>query len=322
MHGGGIDLGNPVANHPLNDGLVSWWMGLPNAGQGQVLRNLTGRAGINLAGYSLTNYDGFPAITFSSSSSRTGSVSGDIPLHGTLHAVEIITRTPSASNTYACDFGFDDSAGNGNRRAIIFGYQTNAFNVFNNSAYPTGNSADTQIAYAGADVWQQIVYTSDGSTLRGYRNGVQMLSVSANLNLTSRNYQHDVGRPYAHAGSYYSGTIQSEKIYARFLTDSDVFALYEQWRRGFPDTLRRIPTRRWSFADLVTTTYTQKRFRFRNDDGSETTATWNAAEDTNISLAKLTPKRLRIQTEVTGAITDRKKLQYRKVGASTWKNVS
>lgn len=38
----------------------------------------------------------------------------------------------------------------------------------------------------------------------------------------------------------------------------------------------------------------QYTFRFRNDDGSETTATWNAAADTNISLAPETVLRLRV----------------------------
>jgi hypothetical protein len=51
---------------------------------------------------------------------------------------------------------------------------------------------------------------------------------------------------------------------------------------------------------VVPAVITQTRFRWRNDDGSETTATWKAAEDTNISLGLDTPVRLRAQVLVEG----------------------
>lgn len=50
--------------------------------------------------------------------------------------------------------------------------------------------------------------------------------------------------------------------------------------------------------------FSQTHFRFRKDDGSETTATWRAAEDTNVSIALDEPFRLRIQIkETNGFIT-------------------
>lgn len=69
-------------------------------------------------------------------------------------------------------------------------------------------------------------------------------------------------------------------------------------------------------------TLIQSAFRFRNDNGDETTATWVDSENTNISLAKNTPKRIRIQTDTTGDTPSvRKKLQYRKVGDTVWRDV-
>ena len=44
---------------------------------------------------------------------------------------------------------------------------------------------------------------------------------------------------------------------------------------------------------------TQFSFRFRKDDGSESTATWEAAENTPISLAPNTKIRLRIGIDAT-----------------------
>ena len=70
-------------------------------------------------------------------------------------------------------------------------------------------------------------------------------------------------------------------------------------------------------------TLEQTHYRFRNDDGSETTATWAAAEDTPISLAKNTPVRLRVEIGATGDPANAAyKLQYRKVGDSTWRDIN
>jgi hypothetical protein len=82
-------------------------------------------------------------------------------------------------------------------------------------------------------------------------------------------------------------------------------------------------------SNVVTGTFTtatllaQSHYRFRNDDGSETTATWAAAEDTNVTIAALTPKRLRVEIGATGnPASAAYKLQYRKVGDSTWRDIN
>lgn len=73
----------------------------------------------------------------------------------------------------------------------------------------------------------------------------------------------------------------------------------------------------------ATPTLDQKHFRWRNDDGSETTATWVAAEDTNVTIAATTPTRLRVEVLTAGNPASKAfKLQYRKVGATDWKDVT
>ncbi len=68
--------------------------------------------------------------------------------------------------------------------------------------------------------------------------------------------------------------------------------------------------------------FEQRAFRWRNDDGSETTATWAAVQNTDISVARNLTRRLRLQVQSVG---DRPaqafKLQYRKVGAPSWSDV-
>jgi hypothetical protein len=67
----------------------------------------------------------------------------------------------------------------------------------------------------------------------------------------------------------------------------------------------------------------QEGYRWRNDDGSETTATWIATQDTDITFPSNTVVRLRILTNVTGdAPSEPVRLQARKVGETDWWDVA
>ena len=69
-------------------------------------------------------------------------------------------------------------------------------------------------------------------------------------------------------------------------------------------------------TDAVHIAIIQEGFRWRNDNGSETTATWKAAQDTNTSLAIASPVRLRVLVDNPdpAAYT----LYYKKTTDSTW----
>lgn len=66
----------------------------------------------------------------------------------------------------------------------------------------------------------------------------------------------------------------------------------------------------------------QSASRWRNDDGTEATATWKAAQDVAVSLTPASAARLRVQTDTSGspALTA-VQLEYRKVGDVTWRKV-
>jgi len=53
-------------------------------------------------------------------------------------------------------------------------------------------------------------------------------------------------------------------------------------------------------VDAEAGTIEQEGFRFRNDDGSESAATWKANQDTNITLAAATVVRIRMLLNATG----------------------
>ncbi len=70
--------------------------------------------------------------------------------------------------------------------------------------------------------------------------------------------------------------------------------------------------------------YEQEGYRWREDDGSETAATWIVAQDTDITRAKETNTRLRVISNATGnPATHQTTLEYRKVGDadSEWRSV-
>lgn len=81
-------------------------------------------------------------------------------------------------------------------------------------------------------------------------------------------------------------------------------------------------TQVWVVVDYTTATIEQEGFRFRNDDGSESTATWLAAQDTNVSLDPADTFRLRLLVNTTGSAGALQyKLQYRK-NAGAWGDVA
>lgn len=65
-------------------------------------------------------------------------------------------------------------------------------------------------------------------------------------------------------------------------------------------------------------------YRWRNDDGSETSATWAAAQDTGVTAATGAPRRLRTIINATGdPASTQYRLQYRRQGdpATEWEDV-
>lgn len=66
----------------------------------------------------------------------------------------------------------------------------------------------------------------------------------------------------------------------------------------------------------------QEGFRFRNDDGSESTATWKAAQDTDANVNLDTNIRLRMLLNTTNDLASKGfKLLYRKVGETQWREL-
>lgn len=77
-----------------------------------------------------------------------------------------------------------------------------------------------------------------------------------------------------------------------------------------------------SVTFIAGTPISQTAYRFRNDDGSEATATWLAAENTNITQPTMTNTRLRIQASTTGdTAAALYQLEFKKSTDSVYKKV-
>lgn len=122
------------------------------------------------------------------------------------------------SNTVNDQYVFDHT----NIRTILCGYQDNNINIFN-GGYPTGTASDTQMPVS-ANVWTHFIYTTDGSTLRGYKNGAQVFNVNANLNPGA--YSTLYFASAAGAAAFFTGGIDNVRLWNRALTKEDVFRLY------------------------------------------------------------------------------------------------
>lgn len=74
-------------------------------------------------------------------------------------------------------------------------------------------------------------------------------------------------------------------------------------------------------AALGALSYEQEGFRWRNDDGSEATATWKDAQDVSITLAAAATARLRVLVNATNDPPSQGYvLEYRRAGGS-WREV-
>ena len=225
---------------PLNRGLVSWWLNLPQRGKGNTFFDIAGR---NHG--TLTN-----GPTFQGPLGRPGGF-GSIKGDGVDSGTYIASFLPNVSTSTFSHGGwvrpvttssgmYIANGGNGgvfNVFAIILGFQSGFFNVFN-GAYPTGDPADTQIA-ATANEWQHIWYVTTGSRVYGYKNGVRVIDVAASLgSVIFDSYIIGAARTSDYANSY-DGYWDDWRIVPADYS-GNIAASYDDSSRGYPQTLNRV----------------------------------------------------------------------------------
>jgi hypothetical protein len=87
----------------------------------------------------------------------------------------------------------------------------------------TGTATAVGKDYNNSDllnIWHHVVATYDGTTLRLYRNGVQLNSGTSTGNITNTSKALEIGR--RGTGSYFIGRLNGQKIYNKALSATEV----------------------------------------------------------------------------------------------------
>lgn len=235
-----INFANSVSNHPLNAGLVGWWLPLRNNSGGRTLFDLCGKTHGTLTNgptwtagrspeFGLLTLDGTDDyVTFGTPASLAS-----------LSAVTVsaVVRFPNFSGFQMC-WTRASSTYPGGRDWEFRGNQTNAvpygsFRVGGTLREVTGPTAIT------ANVWHHVAMMYDGAAVTVWVDGRQQASTAATGSVASSRELR--------FGSFSDNADFGEVAFEGFRIDAAAVSpafLHDQSLRGYPDLLRRLPTSR------------------------------------------------------------------------------
>lgn len=241
-----IDLGNPVAKHPLNEGLVAWWLPLPNNQGGGTLFDLLGRYnGMLTSGPTwVAGPSGFQAPSFDGSNDYVALPANVLSSTTFTLAVRFY---PTSISTYHAAFS-------------IYASDSNSVELFihaegGNGSLGGGNYSNWARASAvlSANQWAWVGLTSTGSVTQLYLNG-DTTGTTGTTNISTFSEVAEIGSRESIGSHLYpfSGVIAEVKLYnGRCLDASLMQKLYDDGMRGYPDTLRRRPKRSYGFTQAA-----------------------------------------------------------------------
>lgn len=246
-----VDLGNPVADHPINRGLVAWWYGLSNNSGGNFWFDIKSN---------------FPQT-------RTGGSWGSSVLYGqsnqftgvsTAYAQSATTPVTNVPVTMAAWFFLDNISG---LKGIVSAGVGGATDNGSLSLLISGSTARAQTMDTGglgevegvgtltlaAGVWYHAAAVFASSSDRAcYVNGANKGADANTLAVNTLTFSTIGCRAKSTSGTpranFFAGQIADVSVWNRALSDSEVRALYIEGRSGNPTRLRRYTPAVWSFA--------------------------------------------------------------------------
>jgi hypothetical protein len=145
------------------------------------------------------------------------------PSLGDTGSIMFWVKPDSVNNDqYIMDAGGPITGAN-NKRACILGFQDGHYNLFN-AAYPTGTASDTQMAATGAGSWDFVVWTFNGTTVKGYVNGSEIVSVSASVNNTIT--EMTLGHTGSVQSNNFAGVLRRVGFWNRGVSGAEVTTLW------------------------------------------------------------------------------------------------
>lgn len=244
-----IDLGDPVADHPLNYGLVAWWLGLPNTSGGGTLFDLVRQPGYD---GTLTNGptrtpdpSGFGGVAVTSGSSQyVGNTT--LPVLAPPFAAAVWGKWSRTATASGIAGSRSSSAGSGWGLRFEQPASANVVGVtyFGVADYATSIACPTDWCLIGLSVPAWTTPTVEVYSPAGWATQTLSAGTPTAANLTGfvlgTDYRSNA--PLVPA----QGVLGSGWAWNR--AGIDFGRLYEQSLRGHPDTLRRYTPRAWVFG--------------------------------------------------------------------------
>ena len=260
MLGRYIDLGNPVADHPLNRGLVGWWLCLPGSAAGSRYFDLCGNHHGTLVNGPVwkTGRHAVLAIETSAAASshvNCGTIRG---LDGSSAAtLSAWVYHPSSSVTVGLGGAAGGTGG---------GWRFSCYWHTDNYIYVSAESTAAAYGYVQRTEtgWHHLIVAYDGAGLsNGGKLQLYFDGVAQSMSFYSA-IPNSLGNPVCpfkigqDSNNRYSGGLYSDvRIYPnRWLSASDAWLLYDQSLRGHPGTLRRYARTAYLFVSTSGTNAT------------------------------------------------------------------
>lgn len=237
--------GGPVSKHPLNDGLLAWWLAAPPRDGAQYLYDLVGasHAGIyNGASWSSATPrpGGCRHISLTAATHRVGAVGA----YGRL----ISSRAAHTSSFWLLVRSFANEP-------VVYCDGTNTTDFF---CELRASGAGIYWGYSGSyrtysgwsmatNQWYHIclVKTGAGDSGTAYLNGLPMTSYTGTMGNNPTGTQDLWWGNYGSAGLQLDGAVDDMRVYGRALSAAEVSGLYRQSLLGHPETLRYRRERAW-----------------------------------------------------------------------------
>lgn len=228
-----VDMRQPINwLHPHSRGLIAEWRSLPGTKGSRRFMDLVNPGPAGNHG-TLTNMD--PATAYVPGDPRSsGYAVGfngisnfiSIPTFPEVPGVDVsislrINPVSTSVGQYISDFG------GGNEFALLLGFQSGFYNAFG-QPYPFGNNPSaSQIPASGPGIWDHVVWTKKGATLKGYVNAVEHTSGT----ITTGDFTPTVGLKIGtswNESDHAEAKIASYAIHNRDLSPSEIQLAFEQ----------------------------------------------------------------------------------------------
>lgn len=250
--GDNIDWMCPVNwQHPLNRGLVGWWLAVQNQGGWKSNRWLDLTDPVSGHHGTLTNMD--PATDWRTDSNAVHSsldfITDDfvniggvwdeviVPANAFSCVAYVNARSTAADGTV---WGINDSSGH-----LLFN-DTGTWRSFTAGAPSTSSAAGGVVV----DTWQVIGESVGGSSATVYVGGSQLATASGAVSLTTESSDTVIGSGNNSSARPFNGRIASVMIWKRSLSAGEHSFVNSEVLSGFPNLLNRAP-RRYYFVSAA-----------------------------------------------------------------------